>query len=357
MRYTPRKLGWIGVDVGTANVKIAQVARSKQGWRVAASVVIPRQEIWPADQVTGKDAISTLDELQAAQSLQQGYRGRTVAASLPMSLCDVHRLDRDLNSESNAPQLLRQAIETATQQSVEHVQCDYWSASKTESQPAWTQAITVSRNWTEQLCEDIAQAGWSCEAIDGLPLAMTRAVGMVHATESPAAPLAALDWGNGRATLCFIENGQPAYVRCLKNSGLRNMLETLIENLQVDELEAQRLFEEYGIATPNQESPNDLAKFVQEILSEPMSQFVEEIKRSFSHYQYIRRSPSPQYLYLFGGGAMVSGLDTHLSTQLNLDARIWQLAAEHHGEPSKDGLADCLLASALGLSALAWEAT
>ena len=353
MRRAPRKLGWIGVDIGTSAVKIAQVARSKHGWRVAASAVIPRQQIWQGELLTGEEAVSTLDELQAAQSLQQGYRGRSVAATLPMSLCDVHRLDHDLNSESNASQILRQTIETATQKSIEHVQCDYWSAPKNESKPAWTQAITVSRNWTDQLCEDIAQAGWDCEAIDGLPLAMTRAVGLIHQGEGTAA---ALDWGSGRATLCFIENGQPAYVRCLKESGLRNMLDTLTESLEVTELEAQRLLEDYAISTPNQEGAEDLAKFVQEIIAEPMSQFVEELKRSFSHYQYVRRSPNPQQLYLFGGGAMIEGLDTHLSAELNVEARIWQLPQQNASGNSTERRADCLLASAIGLSALAWEA-
>ena len=88
-----------------------------------------------------------------------------------------------------------------------------------------------------------------------------------------------------------------------------------------------------------------------------MSQFVEEIKRSFSHYQYIRRAASPQHLYLFGGGAMIRGLETYLSTELNQEASVWQLPAENRDESSVDGQADCLLASALGLSALAWEAT
>lgn len=362
-KMTRRKLGWIGVDIGTSVVKIAQVAHSKQGWRLAASAVVPRQQIWQAEKVAGEEAISTLDELQAAQSLQQGYRGRSVAATLPMSLCDVHRLERDLNQEPNAQQILRQAIETATQQSVEHLQCDFWSAPAENKKPAWTQALTVSRNWTDQLCEDITQAGWNCEAIDGLPQAMARAVAMVH-PETTAAPHAALDWGSARATLCFIENGQPTYVRCLKDCGLRNMLDALVENLQVTELEAQRLLEDYGISSPSdcisspsEKESSDIARLVQEIISESLSQLVEEIKRSFSHFQYVRRSPGPQHLTLFGGGAMINELETHLSTQLDIKAQIWQLPTQGIDLAPSDRRADCLLASAIALSALAWEAS
>ncbi len=363
MKLSQKKQGWIGVDIGTSTVKIAQVERYKQGWRVAASVVVPRQQSWQTELLEGTEAVSSLDELQAGRSLQQGYRGRRVAAALPMSLCDVHRLDRDLSQEANAPQILRHAIETATQQSAKHLQCDFWSAPAAGSQPAWTQALAVSRNWADQLCEDIAQAGWSCEAIDGLPQAMTRAVKMVHSNAN-ASPVAALDWGSSRATLCFLENGQPSYVRCLKECGLGRMLEALVDNLRVNELEAQRLLEEYAIATPRQDGSADIAKLVQEVLAEPMNQLAEELRRSFSHFQYVRRMPAPETLYLFGGGAMIENLDNHLSSALStdshrLEARTWQLPGpSSSSSPRKDDARDdCLFAAAIALSAIAWEAS
>jgi Tfp pilus assembly PilM family ATPase len=289
MRLAQRKLGWIGVDVGTSSLKIVQVARGKQGWRIAASAVVPRQRSWEANASAVREAISSLDEIKAARSLQEGYRGRSVAATLPMALCDVHRLDRTLDQESNAGAILRQTIETATQQSAEQVQCDYWSAPAVAGKPGWTQALTVPRSWTERLCEDIAEAGWSCEAIDGLPMAIVRAVGLV---EDASVPVAALDWGHSRATLCLIDNGQPSYVRCLKDCGLRNVLAALVDELHVTELEAQRLLEACGLSALSSEaspaataektsgSHPEIAQLVQEIIAEPVSQLVEEIKRS-----------------------------------------------------------------------------
>jgi len=355
-RRANRKLGWIGVDIGTSTIKVAQVARSKQGWRVAAAAVVPRQQSWQNAWSEGTETVSTCNEFQVAQSLQHGYRGRSVAATLPMLLCDVHRLDRDLSCEPNAQQLLRQVIETAIQQSSEHLQCDYWSAPVIESKPAWSQALTVSRGWTDQLCEDIAQVGWHCEAIDGLPQAMARAVGMVH-SDSSTAPVAALDWGSGRATLCFIEQGQPAYVRCLKDCGLRNMLDALVEKLQVTDLEAQRLLEEYGIASPPSEETRGIARLVQETIAESLGHLVEEMKRSCSHYQGVRRGAGPQQLYLLGGGAMIGELGPYLTTQLNLEARPWQLPTPGASATGSDTRENCLLAPAIALSALAWEAS
>ena len=355
MSLARQKMGWIGIDIGTSTVKIAQVALYKERWKLQAAAVVPRQQGWSTNLSKAAQAFSSLDELTVARSLQKAYRGRKVAANLPMALCDVHSFDRALDQEPNASQLVRQTIETATQQSVEHLQCDYWSAHATENKPGWTQVLTVPREWTEQLCVDISQAGWSCETIDGLPMTMARAVGMVH-SDTPTAPLAALDWGYGRATLCFLENGQPSYVRCLKDCGLRYVQNSLVENLQVTELEAQQLLEKYGLTATSAERSSEMALLVKEIIAGQMNQLVEEIKRSFSHFQYLRRTSRPQCLYLFGGGAMISQVEERLAERLEIETRRWQLPSTGTDRESMEIDNDCLLAPAIALSALAWEA-
>ena len=354
MRLARRKLGWIGVDVGTSVVKIAQVQRGKQGWRLAASAVVPRSRHWSGNLLTATDVLSTLDEMKAAKSLQDGYGGRQVAATLPMTLCDVHRIERDLNRESNALKTIRKSIETATQQSIEHLQCDYWSAPAQGDQPGWTQTLTVPRVWADQLCTDISQAGWTCRAIDGLPQIMARAVRLVH-PEAPTEPLAVLDWGSNRATLCFLEKGQPAYLRCLKDSGLRNVFHTLMEELQITELEAQRLLEKYGLSVSPTDGAYEVAQLVQEIVASQLHRLVEEIKRSFSHYQYLRRTSAPKVLYLLGGGATINQLDQRLSEQLGLKAHTWRLQPGGQELDTADPGLEALLAPAIALSALAWE--
>jgi len=354
MKIMQRKLGWIGLDVGTSTVKLAQVMRDRQGWRLAAAAIVPRQQNWPTNLTMASPATSSLSEIRSARSLQTGYRGERVAATLPMALCDLYRLDQSLENESGAPQILRQTIETAIQRSAADLQYDFWSAPATEKKPGWTQALALSQNWTAQLCRDISQAGWSCETIDGLPLALARAVAMVHPT-TDSQPLAALDWGNGRATLCLIEQGQPVYVRCLKDAGFGYLLDCLVENLQVTTAEALQLLEEYGLASPTDTQDPTIASLIQKLIADSVNRLIEEIKRSFAHYQYLHRAAAPQSLYLLGGGALVGGIANHLQTQLSLSTQVWKLpiATESTGHTPR---ADCQLATAIALSALAWEA-
>lgn len=348
-----RKQGWIGVDVGTSALKIAQVSRDGDAISLNAAAIVPRQTALNARHSTATPPISSINELVAAQSLQDGYQGRTVAASLPMALCDIHRLELDLNAEPNAEVILRRAIETATQQSAVGLQCDFWSAPATDSKPAWSQAITVSQDWTEQMCEDVASAGWLCEAIDGQPLAMARAVSMNHHdTDEPAA---CLDWGNDRAILCFVENGQPTYVRKLKLPGLGSVTNKITETLELSVVEAQRILEEHGLAGNESSEASVVGAMLAELLTEELGTLISELKRSFSHIQYVRRTASPKFLYLLGGGAMIKNLDSVLSTQLGIKAANWHLPGEHPSNGGVEYRAECLFATAIALSTLAWE--
>lgn len=356
MKFTRRNTGWIGVDIGSSSLKIVQVKHSKSGWQVAASAVVPRQQPWLGDADAANKAASSLDEMKAARSLQDGFQGRKVAAALPMAYCDIHRIESDLEQDSKALQTLRQTIETALQQSADDLQCDYWSARGVEGKPGWTQALTVPRGLTERVCEDVAQAGWSCEAIDGLPLVMARAVKMVQ-PKATTAPLAVLDWGSSRATLCLIEDGQPAYVRCLKNGGLNYLLKKLVVELGVTDVEAQRLLEEYGLTSTAAGDQSKIARLLREIISKPISQIKAEIDRSISHYQYLRRASKPERMYLLGGGGMIRDIDSYLTAQLNIETKKWQLESHGQDRVSRDNSADCLLAPAIALSALAWEAS
>lgn len=354
MRLAQRKLGWIGVDVGTSSLKVAQVARTKQGWQLAASAIIPRQQSLTSVQAENTAPLSSQDELRAAMSLQDGYQGRKVAAALPMTLCDIHRLDKDLSRESNPHGIIRQLIEVDTQQSSNGLQYDFWSAPGFESKPAWSQVMTAPRDWTEQLCEDIAKVGWSCEAIDGNPLTIARAVNMVSKPE-PDQAVVGLEWGNSSATLCILERGQPSYVRTLKLVGLDEVLTCLTESLSISGIEAQRLLEEHGICGAEPGSSTDISALVRELVSRHLAALIEELERSFSHFQYARRMPRPKQLYLLGGGAMIRNLDKELSTRLKLDAQNWQLPTATGEKNSEASRIESLLASAIALSALAWE--
>lgn len=348
-----RKTGWIGLDIGEATVKAAQVVRHARRWRLAATAIVPRQSAWPEGLNLTSPSQSSGDEVAAARTLQPDFQGRRVAAALPMTVCDLHALDRSVDGDPRATDVVRRALETAHQRSAEDLEFDYWTSGQSDdaATPPWTNVLCVARSWSDQLVEDVTRAGWSCETIDGLPLALARAVRLVD-DSAVGAPVAALDWGHGRATLCVTVDGRPAYVRALKNCGLREMLLRLQEELDLTQEEAQAMLEQQGLPDPARPETDEASALLGQLVADPLARLEDELRRSLSHFQYQRRAPAPERLYLFGGGATVARLPAVLADRLRLDARVWRL---EDGAPP-GGHAACLFGQAAALSALAWEA-
>lgn len=345
------QIGWIGVDIGTSTVKLAQLTRSKKGLRVTGLSIVPRRSTWPAAGLATLDPLSSADEMSAAVSLRSGFRGKRAAATLSMALCRVHTLDRtpgrDLEEDD-----IRNAIEMATQRSAEDLQFDVWDTEteKDGSAPRRSNILTVATRWSDQLFDDLSQSGWSCQTIDGLPLSLARAVSLVETPE--AAPVAALDWGYGKATLCIIAEGRPVYVRNMKNCGLHLLIDKLCEELCVTAEEASCLLQKHGVGGAANSAEGMLIK---EIIAEPINQLTSEIQKTVSHVQFHRRTIAPQSLYLFGGGATIDGLAKHLTNYLEINVKTWQLRQEQVELDKSTGMPSCLFGPAIALSALAWE--
>jgi len=347
--------GWIGIDIGTSTVKLAQLTRSKKVLRLNGLAIISRREAWPTVNLSDLDPLSSADEICAAVSLRPGFRGNLAAATLPMTLCNTHTLDQPVGRHSEEARFVRAAIEMATQRSAEHLQFDAWNAEAVEGQaPKQANVLTVASSWTDQVVEDITQLGWTCQTVDGLPLALARAAALSDSYD-PTVPSAVLDWGYAKATLCIVLDSRPVYVRSLKDCGMHPLLSKLSENLDVTQEEAQCLLQEHGIASTASTDPSPTAELIEEIIAEPISQLVKEVQRTVSHLQCQRRPILPHTLTLFGGGATINGIAELLSQRLETKVQVWRFSNEHPDLAKQPSLPSCLFGPAIALSALAWE--
>lgn len=354
--FDKRRSGWIGIDIGTSTVKLVQLILSRNRVRLAGSAIVPRHTAWPVVHSSDNQPLSSVDELQAAVSLDTGFRGKRAAAMLPMAVCDLFSIERPPIRPLEQDRSVRQAIELATQASAAHLQYDIWDAESDpqSKNPPKSNVLTVNRDWTDQLCEDVSKSGWWCQTVDGLPLALARAVAMVEQNDAQA-PVAALDWGYGHATLCIIVEGRSVYVRCLKECGLHLLIDALSQSLHVTAEETQRLLQGYGIAASVDKASLETSELIRDIIAPRLARLEEEIKRTISHLQGQRRTINPEKLYLFGGGATINGLAEYLTRQIAIDVKIWQFGADNVGYSAQAGLPSCLLGPAIALSALAWE--
>ena len=345
-----RQTGWLGIDIGTASVKVAQLARDANGLHVLAQSIVPRSTHHL--EAEGEPIWSAVGEICTAVAVERGFRGRQAAVAMPMGFCDVHRLDHLAFETGDLDSVVRGAIETITQNSADDLEFDIWPAEigPQSSDPQHWNVLAVARPWSDRVYRDVVESGYLCRTIDGVPHALARAMNLI-ATGEPLPPVAVLDWGFSQATLCIIADGRPVYVRSLKDCSFERTLSAIVAELGINHDEAQLLLEQHGVRGLSNKNTDEVAALVAELTAEPLRQLEQELSRTISHIGFQRRTIAPQKLYLFGGGALIKGLPRFLGRRLRLETHVWSLGPHEPDSVNHD----CLFGSAMALSALAWE--
>ena len=353
-----QQTGWIGIDIGSATVKVAQLARSGGKLRVIAHSIVPRSATEAPEETESEfeSLYSASGEIGAAVALAKGLRGRRAALTMPMGVCDLHHVESQGEFDEDLDSIVRHAIESTTQASADHLQFDVWPAARhenSESRVRWN-VLAVARPWSDQYYSDIACNKLACETIDGLPHSLARAVGLGN--RSPlTVPIAALDWGFRQATLCIVHEGEPVYARVLKGCGLESIITALSSGLEIRSEEAYSLLQKHGLNGLSIHSSNELATLVTELIAEPFDQLEKELSRTLAYIAGLRRGIKPQQILVFGGGGLIQGLEKHLTRRIKIETRVWGLEPFQESDGSAKLENQCLYGPALALSALAWE--
>lgn len=374
-----RNTGWIGIDIGSHAVKLAQVRRRGTTVELLDAKVIRRTQPWDEAALRGPLPRSSADELLAGITVERGFRGRSTSCALPMPICE-HRV-LDLRGEAGAakPQALTRCLEQAGVR-VSDFQCAAWPASRA-AHPAGAlaqqvHALLLPSAWGGQVVADHQQAGLRCEVLDGLPQALARAVSLTNES-ARGEPTAAIDWGSSSMTFCLINQGVPAFVRSIPGGGLGKIVERVESVLELTSDEAQTLVREAALPHANLGQRTDrLQATLGEILASDLNQIVEGLHETLSYVQRYLRDIYPTAIRLFGGGAALNHVEPFLTAHLGLPAKAWRLPRRAGGDASADAfpaaefletqrsgppssrsparVPDAVLGTAIALSALAW---
>ncbi len=357
--FRREQTGWIGIDIGTATVKVAQLARRENQLRVITQSIVPRSASSLAidtEQETG-GLWSASGDLGAAVSLSHALQGKRAAVSMPMGYCDIHHVDNLVIGSDDYETIVRQAVESATQSSAEHLTFDIWPAEipDNSTEPVRWNVLAAAEAWSNQLYSDVVENKFICQRIDGLPQSLARAVNLGHPNPLDCS-IAALDWGFSQATFCIVKDGRPVYARVLKDCGLQRIVTSLASGLGIHCENVFGLLEKHGLRGLLSHENDEIDEVVADLITDAAEQLERELSRTLSYLDISRKSIKPEMLYLFGGGGLMQGVAEFLTRQLNIDTRVWTLNSPHEAPAHDSSFGnDCLFAQALALSALAWE--
>jgi Tfp pilus assembly PilM family ATPase len=217
--------------------------------------------------------------------------------------------------------------------------------------------ISVGRPWVTQLAGDCQQSRLDCWTIDGGPLAIARAIGLVTRLRSDQRVLA-IDWGFSNTTLCVVGNDRPLYARRLHHCSFRKSLDAIQAELGVSLDYAQHLVDVHGVVGADSTAlgSRKIQEAITDAVDETVHQLVEEIQRTLRFFESQRRHLRPASVWMMGGGASMRNIGPHLCNLLEMPVHIWSVQRDPQLDSVTPGNQAALFGGALALSALAWRA-
>ena len=356
-----QRYGWIGVDVGTHTVKLAQVVRDGASVRLHRAAVIQRPATWSGDDSLAQaQPITSQTEIQAALECGR-FEGRNAICALPMNVCQLRSLNIPPGSDEERRTIIADELAEDWAELANPMEFDFWemesSRGEKSSDSFNVNVMAASRLWIGQLWRDCRRAGMDCWAIDGLPLTMARAVGMVGGLGGGRRALA-VDWGFSNTTMCIVGDDRPLYSRRIQDCAFGRVLEAIMQMFDVSLDEAQHLAESDGLAVSSDRSQveADAAEAITEATAGSVDELIRQIGRTMQFTEMQRRHLQPAAIWLLGGGASLKNIGPYLSEALSLPVHILSLAPEADPIACATGNRSAVFGNAAALSALAWRA-
>lgn len=358
MQLLTPKIGMIGVDVGARCIKIAQLAR--RGGRF----ILQRAHVFERSCLSNystneKSARDNENDVTAALRCCERPFGRRAVATLSMSDCEYNC--EEIASPAAEADLVNLAHDLATRQTrlAGAIQHDHWLSSPSDQCAAaghTLHALSTAVATAQRLAAEHRAAGFTCEAIDGVPTALAAALKLAGHRGNGA--VAAIDWGYSRATFCVVRQDAPAFVRCFQRGQFGAFLDDLGGALNLTQREARQLLTTTGAtadatAPRNAAAPTRTERAVYDACRAAWSDFAEELGRTLAFLRQRRRDFYPEKIVLLGGGATMAHVADPVSKAAGIETEVWNFA-DVGPNVGRDAACLPLLGIAAAGSARAW---
>ncbi len=349
--------GWIGIDLGTRSLKLAQVERTGAGLKLRAAAVVPRAALSAPDDGCRPTQDITA-EVETALVTASYATGRDAACAVSTYWCRPKMVTLAAGSDAECRAQIAAEMEAAGENF--QTQCfDYWltglSAVNVEAGHENAVAVVLDERAATEIAGAIAGAGLSCRILDSIPTALARALRLATG-EDDAAPAAILDWGYSQATISAVAGQRVALVRRLRGCGFCAVLERAAAALGLDVEEVEQLLVLPANGGVRGSAAARLADALNLIARPPLEALVDELQRTLRFLRSHMRQAVPERLWLFGGGAVWRDAAAFLAPRIGIPVEKWDFIRAGIETPGETPRAE-LFGPAAALSCLAWTAS
>lgn len=353
--------GWIGIDVGTSSVKLAQVKMHGHRWELVnyQTIVFPEQGK-DQDDDTDKPSPSVADNLVA--SLKENprvfslFQGRKAACVLPMSLADLQTLTIPDGNQHELQMMVNQELEMLSNGGQEEKEFTFWEERFSRYNPdGMIQAAVVTARKSDVLtiANSLLDASVHCHMMSAIPVAIARAIRLRELSGSSGVQ-AGFDWGTTSPMFTVVEDGHPVFSRVFRNCGFGNITRLLKVRMGLNRQESLHLLKTF-------QSPNNPAEMksienaISEMLVTPLKSLAREFRKTLEFIQQKRPDLVIEKMWLLGAGAGMSEVEALLHQITGIPTQVWTLPSDVQGLEKDSKLWQAQLGIAIALSTMAYD--
>ncbi|NQT17618.1 MAG: pilus assembly protein PilM [Planctomycetes bacterium] len=359
--------GWLGLELGTHTITLAQAERGPFGVRTCASAVVePGAEGNSTADASAPGTTWESQDIVDTLATDPGFSGRRAACVLPMHLTEMNILTMPPAPEAERRAMIAYELSSVFPNDSEEREFDFWVTDSPGSTAVGNggtdtpdgesvNVLSVRRPLVSDLVRRLSRAGLRCQAIDCLPFALARAVHLAYDSGGNV-PVGAVHWGGVSGTLCVVSGRGPQFTRHLRNCGVGSLAGKVSRALGLSEDEATRVLAEHGLPDPDCREPGrrEIQQAVADVTSQELNELANELNKTISYVRLRHPELTPERLCLFGEGARVKNASLYIARKVGLATDVWRLpiAEDRDGRQAQGPQGP--LGAAVALSTLAW---
>lgn len=350
--FKQRMSGWIGIDIGSSAIKIAQIQKEAESWILLNHKTIP---LYLNDDQPDI-ALSATEAIQQQPSLFSLFSGMKAACLLPMSLVELQTLKLPEGTDNELRAMIQQELETLNNGQTGDKEFVFWEEKFTPNQQEGMIGLSVmsaSQSDILTISQQLLKSSCHCEVMDVLPFALARAIKMI--SSSTDEPVAAFDWGTSTPLFIIVKNGLPVFSRVFRNCGYSNLTQILCDNMGLNLQESQHLLKQFQSKNPAESSMNDVRQAIADMVAAPLKQLSREFGKTLEFVKQQRPELLPKHLWLFGTGASLSSAEQVITDMTHIPSTIWSLPSTSNQHHPEQVLLQAALGPAIALSSLIYE--
>lgn len=299
----------VGLDIGSKTIKIIELAREGEGWRLRASGVVGYEGITPDKANTDKELMHLAQAIRRLHK-EAKISSKEVAVAIPESQVYTRSIKFPLLTDAEVASAVKWEAEQYIPIPLNEAVVQHQIIEKREdATPPEVVVLLVAapRSIVESYQKVVQLAGLT------LISAETELMALVRSLAPPDATVLIADFGARSTNIAISKKGQLTFSRSVATAG-EAFTRAVAQSLGIEKKQAEEYKRTYGLSGTKLEGKVKIA------LDPVFRMVADEIRKAIQFYQVEERGDSPQSLILSGGTVgmpeVVSALTKHLGLEV-----------------------------------------